>query len=40
MSKNKNEIKKLAIRVLALVMAVLLVGGALVSSLMSMIHFH
>lgn len=40
MKKNKEQMKKTAIRWIAMLMAVLLVGGAIFSSVISMIHFH
>lgn len=39
-SKQKQQIKKTAVRWLALLLAVLLVGGAIFSSVIGLIHAH
>lgn len=39
-SKKKAQIKKTATRWLAMFLAVLLLGGAVLSGVMSLFHFH
>lgn len=40
MKMNKNQFKQTAKRWIALIMAILLIGGAVFSSVISMIHVH
>lgn len=39
-TRKKNELKQRAKRIVAWVLALLLIGGAVFSSVVSMIHFH
>lgn len=40
MKKNKEQMKKTAVRWMAILLVVLMAGSALFSSVISMIHFH